>query len=211
MNWKVALSDNKFRIQAIVTLIVLAIILYCLTIFLNFIETRQGIILPDPLLSHLNPIILTWLIFGLIYLSLILAVYDLSKHPGQLIFTLQAYLLLVIIRMAAMYVMPLNPPPDMIPLNDPFVQYFGTGRLLTKDLFFSGHTATIFLLFLTAQNKKLKLLFLLCTIVVGLSVLLQHVHYSIDVFAAPFFTYCAFSIISFFHNKLVSGLKTGMK
>jgi membrane-associated phospholipid phosphatase len=211
MNWKEALSDNKYRLQAIVTLIVLATVLYSLTTFLNFIEARQGIILPDPLLSHFKPINLTWLIFGLIYLSLILAVYDLSKYPGQLLFTLQAYSLLVVVRIAAMYVMPLNPPPDMIPLNDPFVQYFGTGRLLTKDLFFSGHTATIYLLFLTAQNKKLKLLFLSCTVVIGLSVLLQHVHYSIDVFAAPFFTYCAFSAIHYFYKKPVSRHKPGVK
>jgi membrane-associated phospholipid phosphatase len=204
MTWKEALSDNKYRFQAIFTLIALAIVLYSLTIFLNFIETRQGIILPDPLLSHFRPIDLTWLIFGLIYLSLILALFELAKYPEQLIFTLQAYSLLIIIRIAAMYLVPLNSLPDMIPLNDPFVQYLGTGRLLTKDLFFSGHTATIFLLFLAAQNKKLKLLFLLCTIVVGLSVLLQHVHYSIDVFAAPFFTYCSFGIIHFSHIKSVN-------
>jgi membrane-associated phospholipid phosphatase len=116
-------------------------------------------------------------------------------------FILQAYSLLGVIRMAAMYIIPLNPPPDMIPLNDPFVEYFGTGRLLTKDLFFSGHTATLFLLFLTVQSKKLKILFLTCTIALGLSVLLQHVHYSIDVLAAPFFTYTCFHIILFFHKK----------
>jgi membrane-associated phospholipid phosphatase len=202
MTWKDVFAHKKYRLQAIITLIVLAGVLACLTNFLNFIESRQGIILPDPILLYFKPINLTWLIFGLIYLSLILAVAELVKYPHKLIITLQAYSLLLIVRMTAMYLIPLNPPADMIPLNDPFVQYFGTGRLLTKDLFFSGHTATLFLLFLSAQNKILKILFLIFTITVGISVLLQHVHYSIDVFAAFFFTYCCLQIILYLHVKL---------
>jgi len=89
----------------------------------------------------------------------------------------------------------LNPPEKMIPLNDPVVEFFGTGQLLTKDLFFSGHTATIFLLYLLADKKLLKTFFLVSAIVVGIGVLLQHVHYSIDVFVAPFFAYCSFYIV----------------
>jgi membrane-associated phospholipid phosphatase len=200
MKWKDAFSDKGFRLQFAITLIVLAIVVWSLANFLNFIEIRQGIILSDPLLRLFKPVDLTWLIFGLIYLSLITALLEITKHPEQLILILQAYSLLIIIRMASMYIMPLNPPTDMIPLNDPFVQYFGTGRLLTKDLFFSGHTATLFLLFLAVQNKKLKIIFLTCTIAVALSVLLQHVHYTIDVLAAPFFTYTSYRIILFFHN-----------
>lgn len=201
MTWKGILSDKRYLLEVILTLVILAGVLWGLTNFLNFIEDRQGIILPDPLLNYFKPLNLTWLIFGLIYLSLIIALFELAKRPSQLILILQAYSLLVLIRMAAMYLMPLNPPSDMIPLNDPFVQYFGTGRLLTKDLFFSGHTATIFLLFLVVQNKKLKVLFLACTIMVGFSVLLQHVHYSIDVLAAPFFTYTCFHTVLFLHKK----------
>jgi membrane-associated phospholipid phosphatase len=200
MAWKEALPDKKFRMQAAATFIFLAVVLWSLTNFLNFIETRQGIILNDPLLKLFNPVNLTWLIFSLIYLSLITALIEITKHPGQLIFVIQAYSLLVIIRMAAMYVVPLNPPAEMIPLNDPFVQYFGTGKLLTKDLFFSGHTATIFLLFLAVQNRILKIIFLTCTIAVGLAVLLQHVHYTIDVLAAPFFTYTSYRIILLFRK-----------
>lgn len=204
MTWKEALSDKRYKSEAVLTLTILAIALLSLTNFLNFIETRQGIILADPILRHFGPINLTWLIFGLIYICLIVAIINLAKYPRQLMLILQTYSLLVIVRMAAMYLMPLNPPPDMISLNDPFVQYFGTGRLLTKDLFFSGHTATIFLLFLFARNKILKYVFLSCTIAVGISVLLQHVHYSIDVLAAPFFAYSCFCIILYLHKPGIS-------
>ena len=34
----------------------------------------------------------------------------------------------------------------------------------------------------------------ICTVLVGIFVLLQHVHYSIDVFVAPFFAFIAYYI-----------------
>ena len=56
--------------------------------------------------------------------------------------------------------------------------------------FYSGHTAFPFLLALIFwDNKYLRYLFLILTVFFGASVLLAHVHYSIDVFAAPFIVY----------------------
>ena len=103
--------------------------------------------------------------------------------------------------MMAMYSLPFNPPSHMIPLNDPFVQFFGSGKLLTKDLFFSGHTATLFLLFLVIDKKPFKQMFLIFTIIIGFSVILQHVHYFIDVLAAPFFTYGSYRIVKVVREK----------
>jgi len=114
---------------------------------------------------------------------------------------LQAYGLMVLIRTIAMYLVPLEPPETLLLLNDPFVQLFGKGEILTKDLFFSGHTATLFLLFLLTKNKILKIIFLMSAVTVGIAVLLQHVHYSIDVFIAPFVAYSAFKIITNLHIK----------
>ena len=102
---------------------------------------------------------------------------------------------MVVVRIIAMYLLPLEPPQNMIMLNDPFVEFFGTGQTLTKDLFFSGHTATLFILFLVSEKKIIKTIFLVSTIIVAISVLLQHVHYTIDVFAAIFFTYACYKLI----------------
>ena len=195
MKWKEYFSRPELKLEFFTTVILLAAVLFSLTHFLNFVEARAGTSLPDPILNLYNPVNLTWLIFGLIYISLLLAVIILVRQPVKLMFALQVYILTVVFRIASMYVMPLNPPVTMIPLNDPFVQFFATGHLLTKDLFFSGHTATLFILFLAAEKKILKTIFLICTIAVGISVLLQHVHYTIDVLAAPFFTYTAYRII----------------
>jgi membrane-associated phospholipid phosphatase len=105
--------------------------------------------------------------------------------------------------MIAMYSVPLEAPVTLIPLNDPFVQLFGTGQILEKDLFFSGHTATLFLLFLISDNKILKLFFLISTLFVAVSVLLQHVHYSVDVIAAPFFAFASYKIVIYFRQKFL--------
>ncbi len=206
MSWSEFLRNKKLRLEMIVTLILISAALLALTHFLNYVEARNGVVLPDPVLALFKPVDLTWLIFGLIYCSLILAVVMLARRPEVLMLAMQTYTLFVIVRIAAMYLVPVNPPRQMIRLDDPFVQFFGTGQLLTKDLFFSGHTATLFLLFLVAPNRIVKLLFLVFTFIVGISLLLQHVHYTIDVFAAPFFTYTCYKMVLLFNERMV-GIK----
>ncbi|HRN26536.1 MAG: hypothetical protein IT276_00595 [Ignavibacteriaceae bacterium] len=195
MSWKEFLKSKKNKTELVVTLILLAVVLASLANFLNFVEARQGVVLPDPILNLFNPIDLTWLIFALIYLSLIAAIAALLNNPKQLMFAIQLYVLMVVLRIIAMYLMPLEPPLKMITLNDPLVEFFGTGQTLTKDLFFSGHTATLFILFLVSEKKVFKIIFLISTIAVAITVLLQHVHYTIDVFAAIFFTYACYKLI----------------
>jgi len=201
MKWIEFYRSKTLRTEFLITIILLAAVLFSLTHFLDYVELRQGVVLPDPILDLFKPINLTWLTFGLIYCSLILAIILLAKNPVRLMFAIQVYIIFIIVRIAAMYLVPLNPPELMIQLNDPFVQFFGTGKLLTKDLFFSGHTATLFILFLVTEKKYFKYFFLAATIVVGLAVLLQHVHYSIDVFAAPFFTYVCYKLVSLYNLK----------
>ena len=195
MDWKVFLELKRNKIELVITLLLLAVVLASLANFLNFVEARHGVVLPDPILNLFNPIDLTWLIFALIYISLVVAIVTLIKNPKQLIFAIQLYTLMVTVRIVAMYLLPLEPPAKIIVLNDPFIEFFGTGQTLTKDLFFSGHTATLFILFLVSEKKIIKIVFLIITIVVAISVLLQHVHYTIDVFAAVFITYACYKLL----------------
>ncbi|MFZ2325207.1 MAG: phosphatase PAP2-related protein [Ignavibacteriaceae bacterium] len=202
MSWREFLKEKKNKIELVVTFLLLSIVISALTNFLNFVEVRKGVALPDPILNLFKPVDLTWLIFALIYVSLIAGIISLAKNPKRLLFTVQLYTLMVAVRIVAMYLLPLEPPVKMIVLNDPFVEYFGTGQTLTKDLFFSGHTATLFILYLVSENKMMKIVFLISTIAVAISVLLQHVHYSIDVFAAVFFTYACYKLVLKFKSVL---------
>lgn len=200
MSWKDFFSSHRNRIELIISILLLAVILFTLTNFLNYVESRNGFSFDDPILSLFEPTDLTWLTFTLIYGSLIVAIVNLTLKPEKLLFTIQLYTLMVVIRIISMWLLPLNPPEKMILLNDPFVEFFGTGKTLTKDLFFSGHTATLFILFLTADDRLFRGIFLLSTILVAISVLMQHVHYSIDVFSAIFFTYACYQILKSLKN-----------
>lgn len=197
MSWKDFFSSHRNRIEFILSILLLAVVLFTLTNFLNYVESRNGFSFDDPILSLFEPTDLTWLIFTLIYGLLTVAIVNLISKPEKLLFTIQLYTLMVVVRIISMWLLPLNPPEKMILLNDPFVEFFGTGKTLTKDLFFSGHTATLFILFLTADDRLLKGIFLLSTILVAISVLMQHVHYSIDVFAAIIFTYACYQILKY--------------
>lgn len=202
MSWREFLKEKKNKIELVVTFLLLSVVISALTNFLNFVEVRKGVALPDPILNLFKPVDLTWLIFALIYVLLIAGIISLAKNPKRLLFAVQLYTLVVAVRIVAMYLLPLEPPVKMIVLNDPFVEYFGTGQTLTKDLFFSGHTATLFILYLVSENKMMKIVFLISTIAVAISVLLQHVHYSIDVFAAVFFTYACYKLVLKFKSVL---------
>ncbi|HED05151.1 MAG TPA: hypothetical protein ENI61_00535 [Ignavibacteria bacterium] len=200
--WKNTLSDNTFKNELIVTIIILIITLFLFTRFLNFVQSRQGVVLPDPILNLFRPINLTWIIFGLIYASIITAILSLANKPKLLVIAFQTYSLMLIFRFLAMYSIPLDPPMHMIVLKDPFVELFSNGSILTKDLFFSGHTATLFLLFLVVDNKILKYTLLVFTIIVGVCLLIQHVHYTVDVISAPFFSYASYRIAFLLNKKL---------
>ena len=194
-NWQNYLSGNNSWTEPVVTLILLIATLIFFTHFINSVEARNGVELNDPVLKLFHPVDLSGFIFSIIYLSIIIGLITLLVDPKRLVIALQVYTLIVMIRIITLYLTPLNAPGNMIPLIDPIVNNFGTGQLLTKDLFFSGHTATMFFLFLVSENKKIKLIFLLGFVIIAIAVLLQHVHYTIDVIAAPFFTYTAFRII----------------
>ncbi|MFH1197369.1 MAG: phosphatase PAP2-related protein [bacterium] len=201
--WKSCFANKHFRVRFFITIFLLVVVLLSLSNFLQYNETREGFSFTDPILLYFNPVDVTWITFLFIYLSLIIGIGYLLQHPNQLMIAIQSYALLVVIRICVMYSLPLNPPAGLIPLNDPFVQFFGSGQILEKDLFFSGHTATILLLFLVSKNKILKMVFLLATMIIAICVLLQHVHYIIDVLAAPFFTYASYRIITLMNKKFL--------
>ena len=55
-------------------------------------------------------------------------------------------------------------------------------------------TSTIFLIFLCLKNKIDKALTLTAAFFLGILLMIQHIHYVIDILAAPIFTYIAYII-----------------
>jgi len=193
--WKDFLLNKRSRTVFFISVIILAAVLYFLPVFLEYAESRNGITIPDPLLQLFTAVDFTWLIFLIIYASLAAALVSLLPHPAELLFAVQLYAFMVVVRIISMYLLPLEPPGGMIILKDPFVEFFGTGGTLTKDLFFSGHTASILIFFLTAGNKIFKTIFLVLLVLIAILVIMQKVHYTIDVYAAVFFTTACYYIL----------------
>jgi hypothetical protein len=199
--WSEAWSDRHFRAEVMLTLAAFVGVLVVMARFLAWVEARPGVVLPDAVLAAIPARDMTWVTFVLIYAGVLTAVAVLLLYPRRLMLGLQSYVVLVVLRMAVMSVTPLEAPPGMIVLRDPLVQIVGTGAPLTKDLFFSGHTSTMVLLFLLAPGRVTRSFFLVCTVVVGACVLWQHVHYTVDVLAAPLFAYASYAVVSRLHAR----------
>jgi len=201
-NWEKAWKNTVFRPYISIILVMFVTVIFVYGQCLDFIEARPGSIISDPILNLFSPLEVTWFTFGIIYISVIVTLIRLSWQPSQLLITFQAYIFIALARMASMYLIPLDPPPLLIPLEDPFVQSVSSG-VLTRDLFFSGHTSTMFLLYLSCTSRKMRIFFLIGTILVGMLVLVQHVHYTIDVVAAPFYAFTCYKISSFLTTKII--------
>jgi hypothetical protein len=200
--WQSVWQDSAIRLGLLITLPLLVVTLSMLARFLEGIEQRPGVVVSDPVLALFAPHDVTWVTFLLIYAGLFGAIAILMHDPRRLLLAIHAYMIMVVFRVCAMSLLPLDPPQTMIPLTDPFVEYFGTGISLSRDLFFSGHTSTLFLLSLTMQARRWRALFFFCTAAVACCVLIQHIHYTVDVFVAPFFAYASYRLALSIHSRL---------
>lgn len=200
-DWQEKLLNKSFRNRFFFSLILLAFALFWLARFIDHNEEMSGFSFTDPFLKLFNPVDVTWITFTLIYAALIIALITLTFNPENFLLAIQSYSFVALFRLITIYFLPLDAPETIIPLKDPFIEFFGGGRTLYRDLFFSGHTSTMFLFSLTAVNQKLKYLFLISTVLVAGFVLLQHVHYTIDVIAAPFFAYTSYRIALLINRK----------
>jgi hypothetical protein len=171
---------------------VLAAAVYGFSVFLSWVEGRSGHVMSDPVLDLFRPVSLSMLIFAVTYLPAAAGVIYSARFPAMIQRLASAYAVLLALRAFTLFIVPLDPPPGIIPLRDPLLELtVYEGRTNLRDLFFSGHTATHFLFFFLAGNRSVKIFFLGCALAVGVLVLMQHVHYTIDVMAAPFFAWLA--------------------
>jgi hypothetical protein len=195
--WKEVLGTTRGRMVALMTFAPLAILILVYGRFLTAVEARKGVRLADPLLSEIPSADLTWQIFLVLYVALLAAILTLAPRPLLLFRAIHCYVLLVLIRMAFMWVTPLDPPDGMIILADPVVESFaGDGGVsLTRDLFFSGHTSILTMMALTARDRRMQWIFGVCAALIAVMVLVQHVHYTIDVLVAPLAAWTAVTLV----------------
>ena len=206
-NWVNAIKDPLFRKKLYVGLISVIVTLGSLPFFFQYIEQRNGVVIGDIVLNFFLPTDVSIPIFAMLWSMTLLIIVRSVQSPTLFVTVLYGFLFMELSRMITISLFPLSPPEHLIPLVDPLSNSFYGKTFITKDLFYSGHTASMFLFFLCFRRKTDKLLSLVCSIAVGVLVLVQHVHYTIDVIAAPFFTTICYLIgkrIVAANNKLVA-------
>jgi hypothetical protein len=117
-------------------------------------------------------------------------------EPKGLPFVLKSIALFIIVRSFFISLTHLA-----IPIGHSYLHPTGLfGKFTAQDdLFFSSHTGLPFLMSLIYwEDKFLRKIFLGATFFFGATVLLGHLHYSIDVFSAFFITYGIFQIARHF-------------
>lgn len=187
--WQMGWQQKKFKTKLMAGAIVMCVLLTALPVFFSVIEQRNGYVLNDAVLSAITPVNVSIPIFALNWAMGLLMLIRCIQQPYIFIFFLWGFICLSLSRVITISLVPLNPPTGMVELKDPLINAFYGSRFITKDLFFSGHTATQFLMFMAFRKRTDKLLALIATVVMGVMVLMQHVHYTIDVIAAPFLTF----------------------
>jgi hypothetical protein len=195
IDWQTAMKITQYKTMFFVGLFVTIAMVTCLPAFFHVIQIRSGVILHDPIVDSLPAYDLSIPVFLVLWSVISLSVLRAFQSPQQCILTVYSILFLLTLRYISVSLVALDPPARLIPLRDPLSNLtYGHKNYITKDLFFSGHTSSMFICFLLLNRKPEKIFALCATVAIAIFVLIQHVHYTIDVIAAPFFTYLAYRL-----------------
>jgi hypothetical protein len=188
--WKEALSDKSFRWK-----IVLAPLLFLAYSNItqplgNYVEARKGVQLDDSLLTFFPSFDFSAPVFLLLYTSLMMFVLSHLGKPKMILRLIEMHFLVAIVRQVCILLVALEPPPGIIVLRDMFLEntVYPHHSPLTKDLFFSGHVASIWIYFLCSKKTYLKFYLGCATVLMSFMVLSMRVHYTYDIYGAVFFT-----------------------
>jgi hypothetical protein len=167
-----------------------------IALFLPFHEIRADAIhwqLDDWSYMVLPAADVSMVIFPITYGSMVIYVISNYRTPYYLSRAFLAYGILLLVRIGTLALVPLKEADSIVLLEDPFLNYFiysgnDSTSLINADLFFSGHTALLFLLYFLSNRK---VIYLILGTTLAILLLIQRVHYTIDILGAIPFAYLA--------------------
>ncbi len=113
-------------------------------------------------------------------------------NPNLFVTFLTGFIFILIFRIITIYITQFRPPVGLIALKDPIAGIVYKSTFISRDLFYSGHVAILYLFYLCSDKRPDKYYILVAVVSVAVLVLIQHVHYTIDVVSAPFFSFGSF-------------------
>ncbi len=197
-NWKAALAADKWILPKMVFLLTVGNFNpYLFSIILPILQKREGTMIPDPLLDMIDPSDVSRMIFMLLYTGLFVTILWLLAYPKELKVGMKLYVVISYMRMITVYMIPLEPPSGLIYLSDPILAAsVYKGHIITKDLFFSGHTATIVSCFMMNHHPILKWLVGFFAVSISYLLLVQHIHYTVDIIGAWMFSFLIYKFLT---------------
>ena len=211
--WRVLLNDRAY-----VWSLVAGIAIFVAAYFVNYWASVAhdqvhyapvGDLILNWLPTYDLEFIFTWGIWTLVALTIL---YPTIFKPELWPFVLKTFGILFLVRSCFITLTDIGPPEGFFYENGVTV---GTNPLreliFRNDLFFSGHVAIPFLSFLLFKDSKFKWVMLVGAILEAITVLVMHIHYSIDVFSAFFITHGVYAISNKVFNDLNERFKALLK
>jgi len=204
--WKSALSDRSFLLKLLITPGLFLVYSAITQKLGNYVEMRKGVILNDKLLEIIPSFDFSLSIFILLYSSLTIVIISHLHKPKVILRIIEMHFLVAVVRQICILCVALEPPIGIIVLRDVFLEntVYPRNSPLTKDLFFSGHVASIWLYSLCSENKMIKYYLGFATILMSFMILSMRVHYSYDVYGAFFFTTIIYFIPTWVKSYMLS-------
>ena len=189
---------NKEHVISLFWAVILSILALLIQKYADiYVSHLNGAYVGDLILDHIPTIDLDiFIVQGALFLSFI-SILVLILKPRYILFTIKSVAMFIIIRSFFISLTHLGVDPHQLVLDSTNIGYKLYNYLFNTsgDFFFSGHTGLPFLMYLIFWHEKpWRDFFLGVSIIFGISVLFAHIHYSIDVFAAPFMVYGIFTI-----------------
>lgn len=195
--WGEVWKESSFRLSFSLAILTFSVFPWKAATYFQWVQQREGIILNDFLLEVIPPKNVSYPIFSIIYCTVIYLIIRLLATPKTFVWFAWAFNLETAFRFLTIYFVALNPPVGIVDLHDPVAAIFiyGENMPITKDLFFSGHTATMVFACYFLPLRMEKILAIILSVILVMLLLIQHVHYTIDIVMAPLFTLLAIGII----------------
>jgi hypothetical protein len=193
--WRTFFTERRTVVYFCLLVIVALFSVTLFSIFMCWNETRPGFVFNDPILKMIPAKDFSLITMSFTNIPFLASLFYIIRRPKKTVYFFFATILICLLRTTTLYLTPLDPPIGIIPLTDPVIEkLFYGGSVLLKDLFFSGHTANLVVIGLIVNHKIYSKIVFTCATIVGTLLMVQHVHYSIDVFAAPIFAIFAYKM-----------------
>lgn len=172
----------------------------------DYVELRKGALLSDKLLYLFPTIDFSFYVFMVLYTSLSMVVLTHLDKPRIILRIIEMHFAVAIVRQICILLVALEPPTGMVVLRDVFLEntVYPHNTPMTKDLFFSGHVASIWLYFLCAEKVMVKRFLFLATLAMSFMILSMKVHYTYDVYGAFLFTTLLYFMPVWIRNQSLS-------